>query len=198
MAFAQAVGGGADALRAEIDVAGQLADDDHVDRPGDLGTERGGILEAREQLGGTQIGEQAEVLAQAENGLLGAELAFERIAVGIADRTEQDGICTAGEVERLGGQRMTGSLVRGAADEALFIGEVEAERIEHPPRFRGDFGSDAVAGQYRDQGHVRSSCAAPCRAVRAHATALLSRSTSRSRAANGSARRSTRISRARK
>src|SRR5947207_2122395 len=50
---------------AEVDVAGQLAHDEHVKAGNQLGAQRRRRRELRVHHGGTQVGEQPELLAQA-------------------------------------------------------------------------------------------------------------------------------------
>jgi hypothetical protein len=58
--------------RGEVGAAGQLADEDEVDVADDLGFEVRAAEERREGPGGSDVGEEAEVFAEAEDGLLGA------------------------------------------------------------------------------------------------------------------------------
>ena len=59
---------------AEVDAAGQLADDQDVEALDQLALERGEVGERVEALGGAQVGEELEVLAQAQEAGLGAHL----------------------------------------------------------------------------------------------------------------------------
>src|SRR3546814_10028150 len=92
IAFALATCRRARALRAKIDIAVELAHDQQVDRRRDFGTQRRAVLQPGEQLGRAQIGEQPEFGTQAEDRLLGAQMALDVIEARIADRAEEDGV----------------------------------------------------------------------------------------------------------
>ena len=86
-----AIGGHAAAARlAEVDVAGQLADDEDVEARDQFGLEAGGVGQFLVADGGTEVGEQAQGLAQAENGLLGAQRAVQRVVLPVAHGAEQE------------------------------------------------------------------------------------------------------------
>ncbi len=158
MTFAQALLRDAPPLLAEIDIPGQLADDDEIDRAGDLRAERRGLLQAGEKFCRAQIGEELERLAQAEDRLFGTQRALEPVAVGIADRAEQDRVGTCGERQRLGRQRMAGGAIGGTADQTVLERQPEIERLQHAPRFDRHFGTDSVArkNRYQCQGKASS------------------------------------------
>ena len=106
----------------------------------------------REDLGRAKVGEEAQFLAQAQYRLFRAKMAFQRVAVGIADRAEQDGVGALGRVERFGRQRMADRLIGCAADEAVFKGEAgNRQRIQHALCLSDDFRADAVSGEQGDQ-----------------------------------------------
>src|SRR3546814_7154060 len=90
------------ALLAKIDSAFELAHDQQVDRRRDFGTQRRAVLQPGEQLGRAQVGEQPEFGTQAEDRLLGAQMALDVIEARIADRAEEDGVGRLRLRERLG------------------------------------------------------------------------------------------------
>jgi len=98
IAFTQAIGGGAHALLAEIDVTIGLAHDQQVDRSGHFGLQRAFMRQFGEDLGRAQVREQAQFLAQAQDRLLRTQMPLQRVAVGITDRAEQDGVGALGDV----------------------------------------------------------------------------------------------------
>ena len=100
--------------------------------------------------GGAEIGEQAQFLAQTQNGLLGAQRAIELVVLPVADGAEQNGVGFFGELERGGRQGMAVGVVGGAADQGRFHFEGEAECVKHFDGFGDDFGADAVTGQNCD------------------------------------------------
>ena len=155
IALAPAGGGLAHALLAEIDVAVGLADDHQVDLGGDLGAQGGGVGELLEQAGRAQIGEQLELLAQAQDRLLGAQGPIEAVAIGMADRAEQDRVGAPGDLEGGGGERVAFGDIGGLADQPDLIFErVAADDFEHAHRFGDDFRTDAVSGEQGNQ-HIQ-------------------------------------------
>ncbi len=107
-------------------------------------TSSGFRLEACRQLlvadGRAEVGEQAQVLAQAQDGLLGAQRALELVVLPVADGAEQDGVGLLGQLERGFGQRMAVRLVGGAADRRGFQSRTSGPGRSAPsrprPRFR--------------------------------------------------------------
>ena len=90
-----------DAARlAEIDVAGQLAHDQDVQPRHHLGRSVEAPRQFRVHLRRAQIGEQAEFLAQAEDRLLRALGARQRVVLRVADGAEQDRVGLARQRER--------------------------------------------------------------------------------------------------
>ncbi len=82
-----------DAARlAEIDAAGELADDHHVEPADDLRLQRRGIDERIEDHRRPQVGEQRQVLAQAQQAALGLLGERQRVPLRAADGAEQHGI----------------------------------------------------------------------------------------------------------
>ena len=77
--------------------------------------------------GGAEVGEQAQGLAQAEDGLLGAQRTVQRVVLPVAHGAEQDGVGFLRQLERGGRQRMAGGFIAGAAHGAVCISR---------PRFR--------------------------------------------------------------
>ena len=134
---------------AEVDAAGQLADDEQVGARDPLLAQRAGADERRARPHRAQVRVEAEALAEAEQALLGPR----RVGVGgvplrSADRAEQHGVGPAARLEHLVGERVAVGVDRGAADQLLVELEI-AERLEHPPRGGDDLGPDPVAGQER-------------------------------------------------
>ncbi len=97
--------------------------------------------------GRAEIGEQAEVLAQAEDGLLGAQLALQLVVFPVADGAEQHRVGFLGELERGFGQRMAMRLVGRAADQGRFHFELRSSDVEHADGLGDDFGADAITGK---------------------------------------------------
>ena len=99
-----AVGGDAPtAWLAKIDVTGEFADDQDVQPGHQLGFEAGGAHQFRVTNGRAEVGEQAQVLAQAQNGLFGAQVALQVVVFPVTHRTKQDGISFLGQFQGGGG-----------------------------------------------------------------------------------------------
>ena len=145
---------------AEVDPAGQLADDQHVDAREQLRAERRRAGQRRVDGHRPQVGEQAEAATQGEERLLRAGPPRPgRTTSGPPTAPEQDRVGRAA-----GGQVLVadGDPVRvdgGAADEVLRPVDGEAEalagRVDDPARRRDDLRPDAVARDGRDP--VRSA-----------------------------------------
>ena len=143
----------ANAARAEVEAADELAHDQDVDAVGDrraqvrVGVERG---------------------AQREQALLGPHV--RAVELGVAHRAFQHGNGGETRVARLVGKRRAGCANRGGADQPLVEHDVGREQLEHEARLRGDLGPDAVARQQDDaaaatrQTLPRRTCAADGRA----------------------------------
>jgi hypothetical protein len=120
-----------------------------------------------------EVGEQAQVLAQAQDGLLGAQRAFELVVLPVAHGAEQHGVGGLGQVQRAVGQRVAVGLVGGAADQAVSVHlELQVQHVQHLHGLGHDLGADAVTRQDGDL-HVSflESQAHPVRFVPARACA---------------------------
>ena len=137
---------------AEVNAAGQFADDHDVEALDDLGLQRGGIDQRVEHLGRAQVGEEVHLLAQAQQAALGLLAEIGGVPLRAADRTEQHGIGLEGGLHGVVAERHAVLVERGATDQVL--GDVEADRalLAHPGNDLADFvhhlGADAVAGQH--------------------------------------------------
>ena len=151
--FAQ-VGGaiGGAGLLAEIDAAGQFAEDDQIDALDDLLLQRRAVRQHRRHLQRPQIGEQAHRLADRQQPLFRTRLAA--IPFRPADGAQQHGVGRDAGGARGLGQWLARFVDGRAADQML--GELEMMTIEvaDDPQdvARGpcDLRSDAIAGQQDD------------------------------------------------
>ena len=109
--------GAATARLAEVDVAGQLADDQDVQARHQFGLQARGMGQLLVADRRAEVGEQAEVLAQAEDRLLGAQRALELVVLPVADGAEQHRVGRSGQRQRGLGQRVAMRLVGGTADQ---------------------------------------------------------------------------------
>ena len=126
---------------AEVDPAGQLADDDHVDPGEQLGAERRRPDEGRLDGDRAQVGVQAEPAAQREERLLRPDRGARVGPLRTADRAEQDRVGLAAGRQVLVADGDPERIDRGAADDVLRPVDREAEprRRRHrrraaPPR----------------------------------------------------------------
>ena len=77
---------------AEVDAARQFTDDQDVEPFHHLALERGGIGQRRIADGRTQVGEEAEILAQPQQARLGAHIVRHLVPLGPAHRAEEHGV----------------------------------------------------------------------------------------------------------
>ena len=76
---------------AEVDAPGELADDDHVDALEHLALDGAVAEQEGVDADGPDVGEEAESLAQAEDGLLGTDGGLRVVPLWAADGAEEDG-----------------------------------------------------------------------------------------------------------
>jgi hypothetical protein len=98
--------------------------------------------------GRAEIGEQAQRLAQAQDGLLGAQRALQLVVLPVAHGAEQHGVGLLRELQRGGRQRMAAGLVGLAAHVGPFEFKRQVQRLQHLDRLGHDLGADAVARQH--------------------------------------------------
>src|SRR5690606_482495 len=115
---------------AEIDVAGQFANDKDIETGHDLGLEARGIGQLRVKNRGAQVGEQAQRLAQAQNRLFRAQFPRQLVVFPVAHRSEQNRIGVFGQLEGRRGQRVAVQIVRSAAHRRGLHFEIEARSEE--------------------------------------------------------------------
>ena len=105
---------------AKVDVASQFTHDQDVEATHNFGLQARCAGQFRIADRRTEIGEQLQMLAKAENGLLGAQFARQRVVLPIAHGAEQDGVSLLGELERVFRQRMALGFIAGAAHRGEF------------------------------------------------------------------------------
>ena len=132
---------------AEVDVAGQFADDQDVQPGHHFRLQRRGIGQFRIKNRRTQVGEQVQILADAEQAALRALLARQAVPLRAADGTEQHGIGCARQLLGRFRIRVAGRVDRATAEQRLFHLELEIEGVQNTHRLGGDFGTDAVTRQ---------------------------------------------------
>ena len=145
----------ADLLRlAEIDAAGQLAQDQDVEPLDQLALQRRGVGERRIADGGAEIGEDAELLAQPQQRRLRALLVGHLVPFRPADRAEDHRIGGERLRHRRLGDRHAMRVVGGAADQILLDLEGAEPGLVHEGDDRlhlgHDLRADAVAGKKED------------------------------------------------
>jgi len=146
---------------AEVQAAGQLADDQQVGAFRDLGLERSRAFQARPDARRPQIGVDAKALPQREQSALGPFLRRQVIEGRIADRAHQRRRRGPAVGERLwrqcgftGAQRRAAHQVGRGGDRVTKPRRDGAKDID---RRRDHFGPDAVTWNEGDiKNHVRS------------------------------------------
>ncbi len=123
----------ANALRAEVETADELAHGQQVD-----------VVEHRR----TEIRVRVERAAQREQALLGTDV--RRVELGIADRPLEDRGRAAARRERLLGQRLPGRPDRSRADQPFIDLDVGRQQLEREARLLGDLRPDPVPRQEDD------------------------------------------------
>ena len=152
---------------AEIDAAGQLAHDHDVEAVDQVALERGGVGERLIADGGAEIGEQLEVLAQAEQPGLGALVVRHAIPFRAADRAEHDGVGGKRALHGGLGDGLAMGVVGAAADQVglgldAWQGRCALTQATTPLGLAHHLGADAVAGEQQKLIGCHG-CAVPCR-----------------------------------
>ena len=112
---------------AEVEAAGQLAQDQDVGAGPDLGTHRRRRIERGVGGDGAQVGEELERRSQAEQRVLGPGWCRGIIPLRTAHGAEQDGVDGTARLEGGSRQRVTGRVDRGTADQLLVPAHLESE-----------------------------------------------------------------------
>ena len=144
-----------DGLRlAEIDAAGQLAQDDDVEALDHLALEARGFGERRIADRRADVGEQAEILAQPQQPGLRPRVVGHVVPFRAADGAEDHGVGGMRLRHGLVGDGDLVGVVAAAADQAflgLESGDARlGEEAEQPFDLGHDFGADAVAGEKKE------------------------------------------------
>jgi hypothetical protein len=142
---------------SEVDPPGELPHDEQVDAPHDLGLQRRGVGERGKHRRGPQVGEQAELLADAQQPLLRPRVDGHVVPARSPDGAEQHGPAVPRARDHLVGERGAVGVDRRAADETLFERELDAgrgrRRLEHATRLLRHLRAHSVSGQDQDALH---------------------------------------------
>src|SRR5262249_10140443 len=134
----------------EIEAPGQLADHHEVRPLDDLAPQGRCVDEHREALGGPEVGEEVQLLPEAQQPALRPALLWLLVPLRTPHRAEQDGVALLAELERRVAQRLARRVDRAAADQGGLELEGGAGRLsddlEHLLRFGRDLESDTVSG----------------------------------------------------
>jgi hypothetical protein len=135
---------------AVIDAAGKFTHDHEIEAGDELGAQRRGILETREDSHRTKISIQLEISTQQKERVLGA--LDERLAFVLrqADAAEEDRGAALAEFARLRRECRQAQRERRPADGRLRALDVRANAQQDARRRGDDFGADPVAGEERD------------------------------------------------
>ena len=135
---------------AEVDAAGELADDEHVDAFEQLRPQRRGRDERRMDGDRAQVREQPEPAAQREERLLRADGRRRIGPLRAADRAEQDRVGRAARLDVLGPDRDAIGVDRGAAGEDARTSRRRTRTapggVDDAPRGLHDLRPDPVPG----------------------------------------------------
>ena len=131
---------------AKINVTGEFTDDQNVQPGNQLGLEAGSLHQFFVTNGRAEVGKQAQVFAQAQNGLFRAQRAVQLVVFPVAHSAEQNGIRRFGQLERGLWQRMPKRLVSGPAHQGGFQLELQIQHMEHTHGLRDNFGANAITG----------------------------------------------------
>ena len=139
---------------SEIDTAGELTHEHQVHAVEDFGLERRRVTKCGMQLDGPQVGVETELLADAQQALLGPDLG-RWTPLGTADGAQQHRVGCETGIERLLRKRIAGEVDGSAAERRGIHPEIVAELLrhafQHAHALGSDFGADSVA---RDDGNV--------------------------------------------
>ena len=141
---------------AEIDIAGQFADDQDIQPGNDFRFQRRSIGQFRVKNGRTQIGEQVEVFANPQQTTLRALFTGQRIPLRTTHGTKQDGVGFACQLLRRFGIRIARRINCTAAQQGFFHLKLEIKRIKNTHCLSSNFRTNAVTRQNTDL-HVFSS-----------------------------------------
>ncbi len=138
---------------AEINAAGQFADDEQVKTVDQLALQRGGVGERRIADRRAQVRVEIEILAQPQQASLGPQLVRHFVPFRPADGGEQDGVGRAGARHVGLADRDAMRVIGRAADKAgldlemgnALLGEEMGDLLD----LGHHLGADAVARQYR-------------------------------------------------
>ena len=157
------------ARRAKVNVARKLAHDKNIQPRHQLGLEAGGVHQLFVANGRAQIGVQAQCLAQPQNGLLGAQVAFKLVVLPIAHGAKQHGIGRLGQLQGVFGQGVAVFFVGCAAYVGMLHLQRQIQRLEDFDRFGNDFRADAVTGK---NGDFHNKCFVNRRTIRSPAALM--------------------------
>jgi len=143
-----AIGGHTAAARlAKVNVAGEFANDQDVQASHQFGLEAGGVGQLLVANGGAEVGKQAHVLAQPQNGLLRTQGTVQGVVFPVAHGAEQHRIRGHGQLQGGLGQRVAMRVKGGTTHQGGLHLEGQVQNLEHLDGFRHDFGADAIAGK---------------------------------------------------
>ena len=139
---------------AEIDAAGELADDQDVEPVDQLALERRGVGERRIADRRPEIGEELQILAEPQEPGLGAHVVGHLVPFRPAHRAEEHRVGGERLLHGRVGDRLAVSVIGRAADEVLLVFEavrpVLVEPGDHPLHLGHHLRPDAVAGEEKE------------------------------------------------
>src|ERR1019366_9218018 len=135
-------------------IAGDLADDDHIDAIDEMILQRGRIEQVFVAADGPQVGVDAHSPANGEQAAFGALAGRGVIELGQTDCAHEDRVGFEREFFGFGGKGRAGFVDGDPAEQAFAQGQLMAplfrDKAQDTYGFAGDFGTDPVTGKYED------------------------------------------------
>jgi hypothetical protein len=113
---------------AEVNTAGELAHHEQIHNLDDLALQRRCRGERGKQFYRSKVGEQAKLLAQAQERSFRPNRILETVPLGAAHGAEQHRVALFGQIEHRIGERLTVRVDRCAADDLLFQLHAESRK----------------------------------------------------------------------
>ncbi|MNJ54906.1 hypothetical protein D3C77_503680 [compost metagenome] len=136
------------AWRAEVDAAGQFANDENIQAGDDFRFQRRSVGQLRVEDRRAQVGEQAQLRTDLQQAALGANVALDLVPFRPANGAEQHGVGLACTFQGLVGQRHAVLVDGGATDHIVLQAEAELElvvgQLQNLDRLGHDFRTNAI------------------------------------------------------
>jgi len=142
------------ARTAEIDVAGQLPQNQNVDALHQILFEGGGVRQFVKDQYGPQVGVKPQLFAQAQKRALGPDAVVQAFPFRSAHRAQQHGVALQGKHQAFVGKGGAARVIGASADQSLRQRQGDAAAVgDEPQDFQGfpdDFRTDSISGENGD------------------------------------------------